>query len=98
MYVAINNGSSFQATNKVIDDFGYNAGGWRVEHLRFPVDLTGIGCADIFGFVDNAVFVSYNDGRGNFGPVHYLLSQFAYNGEEWLMEKTVRRMANLNGA
>jgi hypothetical protein len=99
VYVAINNGDgTFQAAKKVIDNFGYNAGGWRVEkHLRFPVDLTGDGCADIIGFGDNAVFVSYNDGKGSFGPVQKLLSQFAYNGGEWSLEKTVRWMANLNG-
>ena len=97
VYVAINNGDgTFQAAKKVIDDFGFDAGGWRVEkHLRFPVDLTGGGCADIIGFGDNAVFVSYNDGKGNFGPVQNLLSQFAYNGGEWSLEKTVRLVANL---
>ena len=98
VYVAINNGDgTFQAAKKVIRSFGYDAGGWRVEkHLRFPVDLTGDGCADIIGFGDNAVYVSFNDGKGNFGPVQNLLSQFAYNNGEWSLEKTVRWMANLN--
>jgi hypothetical protein len=97
VYVAINNGDgTFQAAKKVIDDFGYDAGGWRVEkHLRFAVDLTGDGCADIIGFGDNAVFVSYNDGKGNFGPVQNLLSQFADKDGEWSLEKTVRLVANL---
>ena len=97
VYVAINNGDgTFQAQKKVIDNFGYNAGGWRVEkHLRFVVDLTGDGCADIIGFGEDAVFVSFNDGKGNFGPVQNLLSQFAYNDGEWSLEKTVRLVANL---
>ena len=99
VYIAINNGDgTFQAKRKVIDDFGYVAGGWRVEkHLRFPVDLTGNGCADIIGFGDNGVLVSFNDGKGNFGPVQNILSQFAYNGGEWSLEKTVRLVANLYG-
>ena len=99
VYVAISNGDgTFQASKKVIDNFGYNAGGWRVEkHLRFPVDLTGDGCADIIGFGENAVLVSYNDGKGNFGPVQNLLGQFAYNNGEWSLEKTVRLVANLYG-
>lgn len=32
----------------VVENFGYNAGGWRVDqHPRFLADLTGDGCADI---------------------------------------------------
>ena len=99
VYVSINNGDgTFQARKKVIDGFGYNAGGWRVEkHPRFPVDLTGDGCADIVGFGENATYVSYNDGKGNFGPVQNILGQFGYNGGEWSLEKTVRMVANLYG-
>jgi hypothetical protein len=76
VYVAINNGDgTFQPAKKVIDDFAYDVGGWRVEkHLRFPVDLTGDGCADIVGFGESAVWVSFNNGKGNFGPVQKLLS------------------------
>jgi len=99
VYVAINNGDgTFQAKKKVIDNFGYDAGGWRVEkHPRFPVDLTGDGCADIIGFGYNGVSVSFNDGKGNFGPVQTIVDQFGYNGEEWSLEKTVRMVANLYG-
>ncbi|RXW14875.1 hypothetical protein EST38_g10978 [Candolleomyces aberdarensis] len=52
VYVAIGNGDgTFQAPKLVIRDFGYNAGGWRVDkHPRFVVDLTGDGTADIIGF------------------------------------------------
>ncbi|KAF8167290.1 hypothetical protein B0H34DRAFT_792032 [Crassisporium funariophilum] len=97
VYISINNGDgSFQAVKRVIDNFGYIAGGWRVEkHLRFPVDLTGDGCADIIGFGETAVYVSYNDGKGSFGPVQKLVDGFAYNGGEWSLEKTVRYVANL---
>ena len=78
VYVAINNvDGTFQPAKKVIDDLAYDAG-WRVEkHLRFPVDLTGDGCADIVGFGESAVYVSFNNGKGNFGPVQKLLSEFA---------------------
>lgn len=81
VYVAINNrDGTFQPAVKVIDDFGYDAGNWRVEkHLRFPIDLTGDGCADIVGFGENAVYVSFNNGDGSFGPVQKLLSEFVYN-------------------
>ena len=88
VYVAINNGDgTFQPAKKVIDDFAYDAGGWRVEkHLRFLVDLTGDGCADIVGFGKSAVYVSFNNGKGNFGPVQKLLSEFAYNGGKGSLE------------
>jgi len=97
VYVAINNGDgTFQAVKKVIDNFSYDAGGWRVErHPRFVVDLTGDGCADIVGFGDHGVYVSFNDGKGEFGPVQKLLTDFAYNDGEWSVEKTVRLVANL---
>ena len=87
VYVAINNrDGTFQPAKRVIDDFAYNAGNWRVEkHLRFPIDLTGDGCADIVGFGESAVYVSFNNGDGSFGPVQKLLNEFVYNvGEESL--------------
>lgn len=76
--------------------FGYNVGGWRVEkHPRFLVDMTGNGCADIVGFGEDAVYVSFNNGKGEFEPVRKFLGNFAYNGKEWSLEKTVRMVANL---
>jgi len=97
VYVAINNGDgTFQAAKKVIENFGYDAGCWRVEkHPRFAVDVTGDGCVDIVGLGDHAVFVSFNNGKGGFGPVVKLLTDLAYNDGEWSLEKTVRLMANL---
>jgi len=97
VYVSLNNGNgTFQPAKLVIKNFGYNAGGWRVEkHLRFVVDLTGSGTADIIGFGENAVWVSYNEGNGNFGPVQKLTDAFGFNGGEWALDKTVRYVANL---
>jgi hypothetical protein len=85
VYVAINNGDgTFQAASTTMVTTLVE------KHLRFPVDLKGDGCADIIGFGNNKVFVSYNDGKGNFGPGQNLLNQFAYNGGEWSLERTVR--------
>jgi hypothetical protein len=97
VYVSLNNGNgTFQPAKLVVQNFGYNAGGWRVEkHLRFVVDLTGSGCADIIGFGENAVWVSYNDGNGNFGAVQKLTDAFGFSGGEWALDKTVRYVANL---
>jgi hypothetical protein len=51
----------------VLEDFGYVAGGWRVEsHPRFPADLTGDGRVDIVGFGNDGVWVALNNGNGTF--------------------------------
>jgi hypothetical protein len=96
VYVALGNGDgTFQAPRLAIKDFGYQAGGWRVEkHPRFIVDVTGDGAADIVGFGEGAVWVSYNDGKGNFGPVQKLTEEFSFN-RGWAMNNTVRWIANL---
>jgi hypothetical protein len=53
--------------NLVVSNFGFSAGGWRVErHPRFLADLTGDGRADIVGFGDGGVWVSLNNGNGGF--------------------------------
>ena len=42
------------APQLVVRNFGYNAGGWRVDqHPRFLADTTGDGRADIVGFGNN---------------------------------------------
>ncbi|KAJ2923956.1 hypothetical protein H1R20_g13132, partial [Candolleomyces eurysporus] len=96
IYVAIGNGDgTFQAPKLVLRDFGYNAGEWRVDkHPRFVVDLTGDGAADIIGFGQDAVWVSYNDGKGNFGPIQKLTEEFSFKGG-WGTTNTVRWIANL---
>lgn len=68
VYVSKNRGNGrFEETRLVSRDFGYDQG-WRIEkHLRFVVDVTGSGCADIVGFKDDQVYVAFNDGQGNFG-------------------------------
>src|SRR3954467_9852259 len=41
----------FQAPQLVVGNFGFNAGGWRVDqHPRLVVDVTGDNRADIVGF------------------------------------------------
>src|SRR5204862_6831935 len=52
VYVSLNNGNgTFQAPQLVVANFGYNAGGWRVDqHPRILADVTGDGRPDIVGF------------------------------------------------
>lgn len=99
VYVALNNGNgTFQQAKSVLNNFCV-AQGWQVgRHPRFVVDLTGDGRADIIGFGENAVYVSYNDGKGNFGPVQTLTNEFSYSGGKWSAERTVRYLGNLDDA
>ncbi len=96
--MSLNNGDGiFQAPKLVVNDFGYSAGGWRMEkYLRFVADLTGNGCADIIRFGEAAVWVSYNDGTGSFGPVLKLTDALGFNDATWALDKTVRYVANLS--
>lgn len=96
VYVAISNGDgTFQPPRLVIKDFGYVAGGWRVDkHPRFVVDVTGDGAADIVGFGENTTWVAYNDGKGNFGPIQKMTDEFSFS-RGWATNNTVRWMANL---
>ncbi|KAH6916136.1 lectin PVL [Coprinopsis sp. MPI-PUGE-AT-0042] len=56
--------------------FSYDQG-WRVAtHPRHLVDLTGDGRADILGFKNDGVFVSLNDGQGNFAPMTFAVHDF----------------------
>ncbi|KAF8654628.1 hypothetical protein AX16_003509 [Volvariella volvacea WC 439] len=92
-----NNDSIFQQPKLVLQDFGYNAGVWRIEkHLRFLCDLRKTGRADIVGFGDTGVLVSRNNGKGDFGRTYLALADFGYNSG-WRIEKHVRFLADLNG-
>jgi hypothetical protein len=51
-------GGTFEAPGLVITNFGYSAGGWRVDkHPRFLADITGDGRADVVGFGDAGVWI-----------------------------------------
>jgi len=93
--VAINNGDgTFQPKKLALTSFGYNYG-WRVrQNPRFLVDLTGDGRADILGFGNGEVYVSYNDGKGNFTEAKPLIKDFGCD-EGWTAERTERYVANL---
>ena len=81
VYVAFSNGDgtfSFQPV-PVVDDFGYEAGGWRVEkHVRVLGDLRGIGRADIVGFGDAGVYVALANRDGSFQPAQFVLPNFGF--------------------
>lgn len=70
-------------------NFCYQAG-WRVEdHPRFLADLTGDKTVDIIGFKGAGVFVSLNDGEGNFSPPIVGLNEFGCD-DGWKGERHPR--------
>src|SRR5262245_23898623 len=81
-----------------IPDFGYTAGGWRVEkHPRFVADLTGDGSADVLGFGDGGVRVALNRGDGTFGGQQLVLADFGFVAGGWRVDKHPRTLADLTG-
>ncbi|TFD51892.1 VCBS repeat-containing protein, partial [Cryobacterium frigoriphilum] len=60
VWVSLNNGNgTFQGPVKVVDNFAYNVGSWRVErHPRMLADVSGDGKADIVGCGDAGVWVT----------------------------------------
>ncbi|WIB11111.1 FG-GAP-like repeat-containing protein [Arthrobacter sp. zg-Y820] len=99
VWVSLNNGDgTFKAPAKVVDNFAYTAGDWRVEkHPRFLADLTGDGRADIIGFGDGGVWVSLNNGDGTFKAPARVVDNFAYTAGDWRVEKHPRFLADLTG-
>ena len=81
VWVSLNNGNgTFQAPTLGVANFGYDAGGWRVErHPRFLADLTGDGRADIVGFGNAGVWVSLNSGNGTFQAPQLVVANFGYD-------------------
>jgi hypothetical protein len=99
VWVALNNGDgSFAAPKLVVENFAYEAGGWRVEkHPRLLADLTGDGRPDIVGFGDAGVWVSYNGGEGTFGSPRRVVQNFAYLAGGWRVEQHPRDVVDLTG-
>jgi hypothetical protein len=68
VWVSLNEGDgTFTEPVLAVTDFGYGAGGWRVDqHPRYLADLTGDNRADIVGFGYAGAWVSVNEGDGTF--------------------------------
>jgi hypothetical protein len=63
----------------VLQNFGYEAGGWRVEkHPRFLADLAGKGQASIVGFGEAGVWTALGDGQGGFPTSNFVQANFGY--------------------
>ena len=96
VYVSKNRGNGrFEKARLVIRDFGYEEGWRREKHLRFMVDVTGNGCADIVGFGELGAYVAFGDGEGGFGHAQKLTNEFGWQ-QGWDSSKTVRYVARLD--
>lgn len=94
VWVATNKGDgTFNEKKLVIKDYGYEAGNWDVgRHVRVPVDMTGDGRADIVGIKLNNIWISYNQGNGEFSPRTKLIST---SGLGWTQD-TIRIVTNIS--
>lgn len=67
---------------------------WGAEYPRMAADLTGNHAADILGFGYDGVWVSLNDGNGNFSPPIVGVNDFCI-ATGWSIEKHARFLATL---
>jgi hypothetical protein len=94
--VIMRNSVNVKASN-AIQNFGYNAGGWRIErHVRLLGDTTGNKAADIVGFGEQYVFISVNNGNNTFRPAQAVLNDFTYSAGGWRIDKHIRFVADIN--
>jgi len=95
--LATGNGN-FAASVRKLTEFGYNAGGWRVDkHPRMMADVNGDGMADIVGFADAGVRISLATGNGNFAASVLKLSTFGYSAGGWRVDKHPRMVVDVDG-
>jgi hypothetical protein len=82
----------------VVPNFGYDAGGWRVEHHpRLLADVTGDGRADIVGFGNDGVYVSRAQAGGTFETPQLVVHNFGYDAGGWRVEQHPRFLADVTG-
>ena len=63
----------------MVGNFGYNAGGWRVDrHPRLLGDTTGDGRKDIVGFGNAGVYVSRQLADGSFEAPGLVITNFGF--------------------
>ena len=97
--LANTSGNGFESPQLWVANFGYNAGGWRVEaHPRFVVDVNADGRADVVGFGTAGVWVSLANTSGNgFEQPQLWVNNFGYNAGGWRVDQHPRLLADVNG-
>ena len=100
VWTALGNGDgTFQEGKFVLANFGYEAGGWRVEsHPRLLAHLTSSGHADIVGFGNAGVWTALGNGDGTFQEGKFVLANFGLEAGGWQVEQHPRLLANLTNS
>jgi hypothetical protein len=89
---------TYSAPELVVNNFGYVAGGWRVEqHPRFLADTTGDGRLDIVGFGDAGVYVSRSLGGGKFEAPGLVVTNFGQAAGGWRVDRHPRFVVDTTG-
>ena len=85
--VSLSTGKNFDAESLWVANYGYTAGGWRVDmHPRYMADVNGDGLADIVGFGNSGVYVSLSTGSGFTSPSMWV-AKFGYSAGGRRVEK-----------
>ncbi len=112
VYLSLSTPTGFAAPELMVADFGYVAGGWRVDaNPRMLADVNGDGKLDIVGFGNDYVMVSLattlqtrtrggrlvNTGVFNgFASPTFPLADFVYN-TGWRVDQHPRMLGDVNG-
>jgi hypothetical protein len=97
VWVALSTGGSFGPTQLWSADFGFDAGGWRVDmHPRALADINGDGRQDVVGFANEGVFVATSTGAG-FRQPRLWIDDFGFDAGGWRIDEHVRLLGDITG-
>jgi hypothetical protein len=89
---------TFAAPQLVVNNFGFSAGGWRVDqHPRLVADTTGDGRADVVGFGNAGVWISLAQPGGSYAPPQLVLNNFGAVAGGWQVDRHPRFLADTTG-
>jgi hypothetical protein len=82
----------------VVGNFGFDAGGWRIDrHPRFLADTTGDGRLDIVGCGNAGVYVSRALADGTYEAPQLVIANFGYDAGGWRVDMHPRFLADTTG-
>ena len=99
VYVSVSKATKFRIFRLCLNEFGHNAGGWRVNnHPRIMSDVNGDDIYDVVGFGNHGVNVSLSTGFG-FNSPELTIESFGASSKAggWKVDQHPRKMADVNG-